>query len=140
CGHDGHTAVGLSFAEAMAGSDFDGCLTLIFQPAEEGGRGAAAMVAGGAVGDIDILYCFHFGLGLPPGSFAAGSTGWFATTKLRITIAGRPSHAAAAPESGSNALLAAATAALTIQAIPRFSTADTRINVGTLVAGAAPNI
>ena len=45
CGHDGHTAIGLGFAEWLrhADSDWRGTVKLVFQPAEEGGRGALPM-------------------------------------------------------------------------------------------------
>ncbi|MFI7229363.1 peptidase dimerization domain-containing protein [Nonomuraea angiospora] len=50
------------------------------------------------------------------------------------------SYAAGSPESGRNALLAAAMATLAIMALPRYGSADTRLNVGTLVAGDGVNI
>lgn len=57
-----------------------------------------------------------------------------------ITFTGRQAHASAAPEEGRNALLAAAAATLGLHALPRFAAADTRVNVGVLRAGTAPNI
>lgn len=63
-----------------------------------------------------------------------------ATTKLDVDFHGKASHAAAAPEQGNNALLAAATAVLNLQAIPRHGKADTRINVGKLVCWEAGEI
>jgi len=140
CGHDGHVAIGLALAERLADGDFAGQVRLVFQPAEEGGRGAAPLVAAGACADVDRLVCLHLGLNLPVGSVAAGSRGFFANSKVRAVLSGAPAHAAAAPEHGRNALLAAATAALNIHALPRFSTADTRVNVGALRAGTAANI
>lgn len=140
CGHDGHVAIGLALAERLADRDFAGAVRLVFQPAEEGGRGAAPLVAAGACEGVDRLVCLHLGLNLPFGAIAAGSTGFFANSKLKASFAGVPAHAAAAPEQGRNALLGAATALLNIHALPRFSTADTRVNVGTLRGGTAANI
>lgn len=140
CGHDGHTAIGLAVAEAIAGRRFQGRLKLIFQPAEEGGRGARPMVAAGVVDDVDRLLCLHLGLGLELGTVAAGLTGFLASEKLEITLTGRPAHAAAAPQAGRNALLGAATIALAVHALPRFHGCDTRVNVGVLESGTAPNI
>lgn len=140
CGHDGHVAIGLALAERLADRDFAGEVRLVFQPAEEGGRGAAPLVAAGACEDVDRLLCLHLGLNLPLGSIAAGSSGFFANSKLKAVFKGVPSHAAAAPEQGRNALLGAATALLNIHSLPRFSTADTRVNVGTLWGGTAANI
>jgi aminobenzoyl-glutamate utilization protein A len=75
-------------------------------------------------------------LGEVVGSF----TGGMATRKLLVNFTGQASHAAGAPEAGRNALIAAATAATGIMGIPRFSTADTRLNVGTLNGGDGVNI
>ncbi|MFC5753208.1 amidohydrolase [Actinomadura rugatobispora] len=140
CGHDGHIAVGLELARRLAGRGFPGRVRLLFQPAEEGGRGARAMLAAGAAEGVDRLYALHLGLGLPVGEVAAGTSGFFANAKLLAAFTGRPSHAAHSPEEGRNALLAAAQAALGLHALPRFAAADTRVNVGVLRAGTAPNI
>jgi aminobenzoyl-glutamate utilization protein A len=140
CGHDGHTAIGVAVARLLADRDFPGHVRLLFQPAEEGVRGARAMAAAGAVDGMDVFYATHLGLGLPVAEVAAATTGRFATGKFVARFTGRAAHASGSPESGRNALLAAATAALNIQALPRFAAADTRVNVGRLVAGTAPNI
>ncbi len=140
CGHDGHTASGLALAERLAGRDFSGRLKLIFQPAEEGGRGAAPMVAAGVVDDVDRLFCYHLGLGFPLGTFCGGVTGFLATTKLEAIFHGVEAHAGMAPEKGVNALLAACTATLNLHAMPPFGSGPTRINVGVLTGGTATNI
>lgn len=140
CGHDGHTTTGIGLAEKLRKGDFPGKVKLIFQPAEEGVRGAYSLVQKGVLDDVDYLYCFHLGTGVPLGEFHGGTGGFLATTKLRADFSGTAAHAGASPEHGRNALLAAATATLNIHAIPRFSEADTRINVGVLQSGAAANI
>ncbi|GHF38891.1 aminobenzoyl-glutamate utilization protein A [Amycolatopsis bartoniae] len=140
CGHDGHVAIGLALAERLAGRDFPGTVRFLFQPAEEGGRGARAMLGADVVAGVDRFAAVHLGLDLPAGVVAAGITGIFATTKLRARFTGTASHAAAAPQDGRNALLAAATAVLGVHGLPRFSTADTRVNVGTLRADGNVNI
>jgi aminobenzoyl-glutamate utilization protein A len=140
CGHDGHTAIGLKLAEEMAYKNFAGTLKLIFQPAEEGGRGAYAMVKKGVVDDVDALFCMHLGLNLPSREICAGAIDFLASTKMTAYFTGISAHAAFAPEKGRNALLGAATALLNIHALPRFSAADTRINVGALNGGPAANI
>ncbi|MHB1652054.1 MAG: amidohydrolase [Desulfitobacteriaceae bacterium] len=144
CGHDTHIAIGLGLAEKMSKQQFAGTLKLIFQPAEEGGRGGAyAMVNKGIVDDVDQLYCFHIGSGqqnLALGEICAGSSDWLATTKLAAHFYGVASHAGTSPENGRNALLGAATALLNIHALPRFSSCVTRVNVGILEGGTAPNI
>ncbi|MFB4300968.1 amidohydrolase [Actinomadura sp. NTSP31] len=140
CGHDGHIAVGLELARRLASGRLAGRVRLLFQPAEEGGRGARAMLDAGALAGVDRLYALHLGLGLPVGEVAAGTHGFFANAKVRAVFTGRQSHAAAAPEEGRNALLAAAQATVALHALPRFAAADTRVNVGVLHAGTAPNI
>lgn len=140
CGHDGHVAIGIALADRLAGRDFPGHVRLLFQPAEEGVRGARAMAAAGVVDGVDAFYAVHLGMGLDAGAVSPATEGRFATRKLLARFRGRAAHASGAPEQGRHALLAAATAALNIQALPRFASADTRVNVGRLVAGTAPNI
>jgi aminobenzoyl-glutamate utilization protein A len=113
---------------------------MLFQPAEEGVRGAAPMVAAGACDGVDALLAIHLGFGLPSGALAAAATELIATSKFVVRFTGRAAHAAKAPEQGRNALLAAATAAVNLHALPRFSGAVTRVNVGRLQAGAAANV
>ncbi len=57
CGHDGHAAVGLALAELIANcsNTLKGRIKLIFQPAEEGTRGARVMVEKGVVDDVTIF-------------------------------------------------------------------------------------
>lgn len=140
CAHDAHTAIGLEFAKKMANQDFSGTLKLIFQPAEEGGRGAFSVVEKGVIDDVDKIYCFHLGLDVPLGEISGGSKDWLATTKLLSHFHGVPSHSGAAPEKGRNALVGAATALLNIHSLPRHSTEQTRVNVGLLEGGTATNI
>lgn len=142
CGHDGHTAIGLGFAEWLmhADSAWSGTARLVFQPAEEGGRGALPMADSGVVDDADWFFAAHLGCGLPSGHVAAASDGMLNSTKMDATFVGAPAHAGANPEQGRNALLAGATAALNLHAISRVAASATRINVGRMVAGTARNI
>lgn len=143
CGHDGHTAVGLVFAEVMAQSkaQLSGTIKFIFQPAEEGVRGAKAMAASGVVDDVDYLMGMHLGIGLKKnGQVTCQTEGFLATTKLDAVFTGTPAHAGAAPETGRNALLAAASAALNLHAISRHSQGASRVNVGVLQAGTGRNV
>ncbi len=140
CGHDGHVAIGLAFAERLDAGDFPGSARLFFQPAEEGSRGAKAMLAADVADGVDTLVALHLGLDVPLGKVVPGIVGSFATTKLHATFQGAASHAAAAPQRGRNAMVAAASAVLNIMAIPRWAGSDTRINVGTFHAGDTVNI
>jgi len=143
CGHDGHTAVGLTVAEILANlkDELSGRVKLIFQPAEEGVRGAKAMMVKGVVDDVDAILGMHFGVNLrQTGQVACRTEGFLATTKLDAEFTGVPAHAGAAPETGRNALLAAAAAALNLHAISRHSQGASRINVGVLNAGSGRNV
>ena len=142
CGHDGHTAIGLGLATLIAEnkSSLNGKIKLIFQPAEEGTRGARSMVEANVVEDVDYFIATHIGTGVPHKHFVASNNGFLATSKLDITFKGVASHAGGKPEEGKNALLAAASAALNIYAVPRHSEGSTRLNVGELHAGTGRNI
>jgi aminobenzoyl-glutamate utilization protein A len=142
CGHDGHVAIGLAVAEALARPDarWSGTLRLLFQPAEEGGRGALPIVASGLMDDVDVFLVAHLGCQLPSGKIALMADGFLWATKRDVTFSGRGSHAAMAPEEGRNALLAAAMATLGLHALPRDGQTMTRVNVGRLVAGTARNV
>jgi aminobenzoyl-glutamate utilization protein A len=140
CGHDAHTAIGLGLAAKMVDRDFAGTIKFIFQPAEEGGRGAFAMMKKGVVDDVDKIYCLHLGLDSPSGEISGGSTGWLASRRYNVWFHGVPSHSGISPEKGRNALLGAATALLNIHAIPRYGQGETRVNVGLFEGGTAPNI
>lgn len=142
CGHDGHTAMGLGIARLIAarGDDWCGTLRLIFQPAEEGVRGAKTMVEAGVVDDADYFVAVHLGTGIPPRHFVAAAKGFLATTKLDIRLHGVAAHAGAAPHAGRNALLAAANIALNSHAIARHGEGASRVNVGEMHAGSGRNI
>lgn len=140
CGHDGHLAVAVGLADRLADRDFGGTVKLILQPAEEGGRGAAAMVAAGVADDVDVLLAAHLGMGLPTGLVCTGVAGLLANAKLRATFHGMAAHASMAPEQGRHALLGAAAATLAVHSMPAFSGHETRVNVGMLRSGTASNI
>jgi len=142
CGHDGHTAIGLGLAEVLMKikDEFSGTIKLIFQPAEEGVRGARSMAKAGVVEDVDYLIGLHLGLGVDNSEVYAGTKGFLATSKFDAYFDGEPAHAGAQPELGNNALLAAANAVSNLYAISRHSQGVTRINVGKLNAGSGRNV
>ena len=143
CGHDGHTAIGLGLASLVSrhAAKWGGRLRIIFQPAEEGCCGAAAMVKAGVVDDVDYFVAGHLGTSATEtGMISCGSGGFLATTKMDVTLRGIAAHAGMKPHEGRNALLAAATLTLQLHAITRHGAGDSRVNVGQLTAGAGRNI
>ncbi|HCN6604951.1 TPA: p-aminobenzoyl-glutamate hydrolase subunit AbgA, partial [Escherichia coli] len=142
CGHDGHTAIGLGLAHTLKQfeSGLHGVIKLIFQPAEEGTRGARAMVDAGVVDDVDYFTAVHIGTGVPAGTVVCGSDNFMATTKFDAHFTGTAAHAGAKPEDGHNALLAAAQATLALHAIAPHSEGASRVNVGVMQAGSGRNV
>jgi amidohydrolase len=98
CGHDGHTAMLLGAARYLAETrNFAGDAVVIFQPAEEGGAGADAMIKDGLMDRfaIDQVYGMHNGPGIPVGSFAIRTGPIMASTDdINIRIEGLGGHAA----------------------------------------------
>ncbi|MEG1210712.1 MAG: M20 family metallo-hydrolase [Leclercia sp.] len=142
CAHDGHTTIGLGLAHLLMQhqSQLNGTLKLIFQPAEEGTRGARAMVAAGVLDDVDYFTAVHIGTGVPAGTVICGSDNFMATTKFDVRFTGFAAHAGGKPEAGRNALLAAAQAAIGLHSIAPHSEGASRVNVGVMQAGSGRNV
>ena len=98
CGHDGHSAMLLGAAEYLADRvTFSGTVYFIFQPAEEHGKGARAMINDGLFSDynIDAVYGLHNLPGLPAGTFAIRPGSIMASeSSFHIQLRGRGGHAA----------------------------------------------
>jgi len=95
CGHDGHTATLLLTAEWLVRHEqnLPGPVTLIFQPAEEGGHGAKHMIEAGALDGVDAIYGWHNWPGIPEGQiFCPDGVVMAANGTFRITLHGRGGH------------------------------------------------
>lgn len=99
CGHDGHMAMVLGAAAKLTeGDEFDGTVHLLFQPAEEPGTGAEAMLADGLLErfPVDAVYGLHNIPGLPAGEIHVRSDAIMAAEdNFEIRITGRGGHASA---------------------------------------------
>ena len=107
CGHDGHMTMALGAARALAESgEFNGRVVFLFQPNEEHGEGAAAMIADGVFDRfvVDEVYGMHNIPGMPLGHFATRAGPITASEALfEITIEARGGHAAL-PHMGADAI------------------------------------
>ena len=137
CGHDVHTAVGLGVARILAeDQSWQGTVKLIFQPGEEGMRGARAMMERGIVDDVHDFFSLHVGIrALETGEIVTGCDGFLATSKLDAVFHGATAHAGICPQEGKSALLAAAASCIGMQGIPRHGDGSSRINIGGISAG-----
>ena len=96
CGHDGHSAMLLGAAEALRSPDFDGTVYFVFQPNEEHGLGAQAMIDDGLFDrfPMDAIYGMHNMPGRPAGQLAMKPDGIMAgEDNFSLTIVGRGGHA-----------------------------------------------
>ena len=146
CGHDGHTATLLATAQYLAQhSDFDGTVYLIFQPAEEGGGGAKAMMDDGLFSrfPMDAVYALHNWPGLPVGTVAASAGPVMASSnEFKLVLRGKGCHAAM-PHLGRDPVVAAAALIQAWQSIVSRNLKpidDSVISTTILRAGEASNV
>ncbi len=142
CGHDCHAAIGLSLAHWIVdhAEELCGRIKLLFQPAEEGTRGARAMAESGIVDDVDILFASHIGCTPKLGFVTITSPGYNATIKFDVSFTGKPAHSVANPQDGRNALMGACHTAVMVGSLPRHSAGLTTVSCGKIVAGEMRNV
>jgi hippurate hydrolase len=147
CGHDVHVACLIGAAQRLAEekSSWRGTVLAVFQPAEEVGRGAQAMVDDGLYdrfGRPDVVIGQHVApfpagfLALRPGPFFA------AADALRVVLYGSGGHGSR-PETTVDPVVMAAATVLRLQTIVSRETAGTDaavVTVGALRAGTKENI
>jgi hippurate hydrolase len=146
CGHDGHTAMLLAAAKAIAQApELDGTLNLIFQPAEEGGGGAVRMMDDGLFEHhpCDAVFAMHNMPGMPVGHFvfrdgAAMASSDYATLRIH----GTGGHGAM-PHRAADPLVAASSIVMALQTVVSRNVDPLHtavVTVGALHAGQANNV
>lgn len=146
CGHDGHVAMLLAAAQALAeNASLDGTAVFIFQPGEESGRGASAMIADGLFDrwPVDAVFAAHNWPGLAIGRFAVAPGPMMAACNtFSLRVDGLGGHAAL-PHLAVDPVLAAAAIVQSLQAIvARETPADEAavLSVCVFEAGSSPHV
>jgi hippurate hydrolase len=144
CGHDGHTAMLLGAAELLAhGPALAAPVRLIFQPAEERGAGAAAMVAAGALDQVGMVFGAHLDRHYQVGAVVVGDGVMNASTDtFRVRITGQGGHAAR-PHETVDAVVVGSLMVMAIQTIVSREVNPAKpsvVTVGRFDAGTAANV
>lgn len=147
CGHDMHAAMLLGAAKLLRQyeSELNGNVKLVFQPDEEGFKGAKSMIAAGVLNapNVNAAMALHVHSGTPSGMILCGTgTCMAGCTVFRITVKGKGCHGAM-PETGADSVTAAAHIHCALQEIAarEVSAKDALvITVGKFTAGEAPNV
>jgi len=147
CGHDMHVTCLLGAAAALAAdqSSWRGTLLLVFQPAEETGQGAQAMIDDGLFsrfGQPDVVLGQHVSPA-PAGLLALREGAAFAASdSLRVVLHGRGGHGSR-PETAVDPVVMAAATVMRLQGIVsrEIAATDTAVvTIGALRAGTKENI
>jgi amidohydrolase len=132
CGHDGHSAMLLGAARLLAeGDGFDGTIRFLFQPAEEWGQGALAMLGDDLLGrfPFDEIYGLHNMPGQPLGTFTTRPGALMSAEDVfEIVLRGIGGHASR-PQAGRETMVAGCELVLALQTIVsrRLDPAETAV-------------
>ncbi len=143
CGHDVHAAWTVGAAHLLTREPPPGDVVVLFQPAEETGRGAPAMMEAGSLDGVAAVFAAHVDMRFEIGTVVAQSgTVSASADEFAIELTGRGSHAAR-PHEGTDPIVGAAALVTSLQTIvsrripPGIPAV---VTVGTIAAGTAPNV
>jgi amidohydrolase len=143
CGHDGHTSMVLGAAQLLLHESRPAPVRLIFQPAEEQGAGAQAMIEAGALDGVGMIFGAHLDRDYPPGQIVVATGAVNASTdKFTIRIRGSGGHGARPHE----CVDAVVVGSLIVQAIQSIVSREIDpaqpavVSVGRFRAGTAHNV
>lgn len=147
CGHDGHIAIAVTLAQALAATrdELPGTIKFAFQPAEERGSGAMPMLNAGILNDpeVEAVLGLHLWNNLPAGQLGVCNGPIFAgVSSVDITVKGRGGHGAL-PHQTIDALLVGTAIVGALQTIVSREIAPDQsavVTVGSFHAGSASNI
>ncbi len=142
CGHDGHAAMLLGAAEILVEDPPPGPVRLIFQPAEEVGTGAKALMEAGVLEGVAAIFGGHLDIHFPAGTiFVTPGPVAASTDLLRVRITGRGGHAGR-PHEAVDAVLVASHVVLALQHVVSRGVdpaAAAVVTIGRLQAGEVAN-
>ena len=145
CGHDTHGAMLLGSAMVLneMKDKINGTVKFFFQPGEEVGKGAAAMVAEGALEGVDSVMGMHISSGLPSGTINADPGAKTASADyFKITVTGKGGHGAE-PEKTIDAVVVGSAVVMNLQSLVsrEFSPFDPLVvTIGSIHSGTRFNV
>jgi hippurate hydrolase len=144
CGHDGHVAMLLGAAAMLVKMELAGRVSLIFQPAEEHGNGAAKIIGEGALKDgITAVFAGHIDIHYPTGTITVDEgVVCSAADPFVLRVVGRSGHAAR-PHQAKDAIVAGAYLVTALQTLISRETDPNQsavVTVGRFHAGDANNV
>ena len=145
CGHDTHGAMLLGAVKVLneMKDEIEGTVKFFFQPGEEVGKGAAAMVAEGALEGVDSVMGMHISSGLPSGTINADPGAKTASADyFKITVTGKGGHGAE-PEKTIDAVVVGSAVVMNLQSLVsrEFSPFDPLVvTIGSIHSGTRFNV